>query len=171
MGGVWLTQAVPTAAHTSPNGASPAPGPFTGYSLWFKLLAAGIVGVAVVAFALAYLVQDDADNDTNIARTGGTDAFVEQLLPPEDSQAVQQSTIGIDLAPGWEGTLVVDGREIPGDQLNVRSALNLVEFTPGEGKVFTSLPSGHLCIRAVVWETRVGRAEGARTVSWCIDVV
>lgn len=130
-----------------------------------------VVTVAIGTFALAYLLESDASDDDGIARSGGTDAFVEQLLPAEQSQAVQQATVGIDLAAGWEGTLVVDGRQIPPDQLNVRSALNRVEFTPGEGKVFSSLPSGRLCVRAIVWETRVGQADGARDVNWCFDVV
>jgi hypothetical protein len=160
-----------STSHTSPNGASPSPPAFTGYSLWFKVLATVVLTLAAGGFVLAYLVMDDAENDTGISRTGGTEAFVEQLLPPEDSQAVQQSMVGIDLAAGWEGTLVVDGREIPPDQLTVRSAINRVEFMPGEGKVFTQLPSGRLCLRAIVWEIRLGRAEGARNVSWCIEVV
>lgn len=130
-----------------------------------------VLTAAVGTFAVAYVLQSDANEDDGIARTGGTAAFVEQLLPAEGSQAVQQATVGIDLAGGWEATLAVDGREVPADQLNVRAALNRVEFTPGEGKVFTALPSGRVCVRATVWETRVGRAEGARDVSWCFEVV
>jgi hypothetical protein len=160
----------PAASHASPNGASPPARPFTGYSVRFKLLASAVVAVAVAAFGLAYLLQSGTDDDA-IVRSGGTAEFVERLLPASGSQAVQQATVGIDLAPGWEGTLVVDGVEIPESQLNVRAALNRVEFAPGQGKAFTQLPSGRLCVRAIVWETRIGRAEGARTVSWCFEVV
>jgi hypothetical protein len=156
--------------HASPNGASPPPRPFTGYSLRFKLLASVVLAVAVAAFVAAYVLQSDSEDD-DIVRSGGTQEFVEQLLPDSGTQAVQQSTVGIDLAPGWEGRLVVDGREIPESQLNIRAALNRVEFAPGEGRVFTELPSGRVCVRAIVWETRIGRAEGARDVSWCFEVV
>jgi hypothetical protein len=160
----------PTPPPTSPNGASPRAEPFTGYGWRFKVLAAVMLTVAFGALVLAYQRVSDDDGDP-IVRSGGTSAFVEALLPARDSQVVQQTTVGIDLASGWDGTLVVDGREVPDDQLVRRPSLNRVEFTPGEGRVVAALPAGRQCVRAIVWETRVGRGGGSRDVRWCFEVV
>jgi hypothetical protein len=168
--GNGATGTTPAPPPTSPNGDSPPAAPFTGYSRRFKLLAAVMLTVAFGALVLAYQRVSDDDGDP-IVRSGGTDAFVEALLPARDSQVVQQTTVGIDLASGWDGTLVVDGREIPPDQLVRRPELNRVEFTPGEGKMVSALPAGRQCVQAIVWETRVGRAGGSRDVRWCFDVV
>jgi hypothetical protein len=159
----------PTARPASSNGSSPPAPPFAGYSVRFKLVAAIVLTAAIGGLVLAYMGLSESDSD-GIVRSGGTSDFVEELLPAEGSQVVQQTPIGIDLASGWEGTLVVDGREIPPDQLNRRPALNRIEFTPGEGKVLASLPGGRVCVTAIVWETRAGRS-GARNVNWCFDVV
>jgi hypothetical protein len=171
-----------TTDTTSPNGATKAPHPNgaratgdtdaapatrPGYSLRLKLLAVGVVALAVALFVVAALTLDEDDD----AVPSGTGDFVEALIPADGSQIPSQSTIGIDLAPGWEGTLIVDGVEIPEDQLNTeRRDLYRVEFTPGEGQVFESLPQGPQCVTAVVWEIAAGR-EDANNVSWCFEVV
>lgn len=178
-----------TTDTTNPNGATQAPKPngasatdendtatpATGrrarpvYSLRLKLVAAGVITVAIGLFAVALTSVDDDDGS---AVPSGTSEFVEALIPTEDSQIPYQSTIGIDLAPGWEGTLVIDGVEIPEDELNTeRRDLYRVEFTPGPDKVFETLPEGPLCVTARVWEIAAGRDAGTRTVSWCFEVI
>jgi hypothetical protein len=159
----------PPAPPASPNGASPAPARFTGYSLRFKLLALVMAAGAVVALTLAYMGMGD-DGDA-IVQSGGTADVVEELMPARGSQVVAQSTVGIDLTEGWEGTLLIDGQEIPPDEMANDTGLNRVEFTPGDGKVLSALPSGPVCVQAVVWETRTGRTDSSRTVGWCFEVV
>lgn len=154
----------PSTGSPQTNGSSPPPL----YSTRFKVLATLLVVLAVGAFTAAY-VQTAGDDD-DLASSGGNSAFVERLLPERDSQIVQQSTVGIDLTPGWEGTLVVDGIAIPEDELKVTASLNLVEFTPGERKVMRTLPVGKVCASATVWETAAG-PEDSRQVAWCFDVI
>jgi hypothetical protein len=159
----------PPAPPASPNGHSPAPTRFAGYSLRFKMLALVMAAGAVLALTLAYVgIGDDGDA---IVQSGGTNDVVEELIPARSSQAVAQTTVGIDLTQGWEGTLVIDGQEIPPDQLASDTGLNRVEFTPGEGKALSALPPGQVCVQAIVWETRTGRTDDARTVGWCFEVV
>jgi hypothetical protein len=138
------------------------------YSLRFKLLAAVVVAAAIASFAFAALNVDEGSD----AVPPGRADYVEALIPAEDSQIPSQSTVGIDLAPGWEGTLVIDGVEIPEDQLNAeRRDLYRVEFTPGEGQAFETLPRGPQCITARVWPISVGRDNGAENVTWCFEVI
>jgi hypothetical protein len=140
------------------------------YSRRFKVVAAVVLAAAIALFSAAYLVATEDDDDPSRASSGSR-AFVEDLLPPEDSQVVQQSTVGIDLATGWQGVLRLNGEEVPDDQLTQNQALNLVQFTPGSGKVLERLPIGRMCVQALVWRSAAGRGNGERTVSWCFEVI
>ena len=151
----------PSSGSPETNGSSSPPL----YSTRFKIVAAVLVALAIGAFVAAYVSMSDGDG------TGSSDgSFVEELLPGRDTQIVQQGTVGIDLADGWEGTLTVDGAAIPEDELDVTESLNLVQFTPGAGKVMDVLRVGNVCASARVWET-AGGEQGARTVTWCFDVI
>jgi hypothetical protein len=129
-------------------------------------VASALITLAVAAFVAAYLTTSDDDG----SGSGRDGEYVERLVPERDSQVVQQGTVGIDLAPGWEASLSIDGVPIPEDDLDVTESLNLVQFTPGEGKAMGTLPVGNICAQARAWETATG-PEDARTVSWCFDVI
>jgi hypothetical protein len=125
---------------------------------------------AIAAFLAAFTRVSDSSDDP-VVQSGGTSDIVEELLPARGSQVVQQTTVGIDLASGWDGTLLLAGREVPADQLDQVPQLNRITFTPAEGKVLAALPAGRFCVTAVVWESRTGRTAGARNVDWCFEVV
>jgi hypothetical protein len=159
-----------------PPGARPAsPGPATPvYSTRLKILVVAVLAAAIGAFALAYL-RSAAGDDDSIVSSGATGEFVEQLTPPSGSQVLQQATVAIDLAPGWEATLdEIGGRSIPEDDLVVRSNRqqpDTVEFTPGPDKALEALPAGRVCVRASVWQIALGPEESTRRVSWCFNVL
>jgi len=141
------------------------------YSTRFKIVAAVLVTLAVGAFVAAYLsTSGDGDDGTGGAGAAGGGDFVERLLPGSDTQVVQQGTVGIDLAPGWEGSLVVDGVAIPAEDVDVNESLGLIQFTPGPGKIMRTLPVGNICAQATVFEARTG-PQDSRLVSWCFDVI
>lgn len=139
------------------------------YSTRFKIVAAVVVVVATGLLSWAYLLASEDDEPGS--GSGATSEFVEALLPMENSQALQQATIGIDLAPGWQGVLRLDGQDIPESQLRTTSALNQVTFTPGPGQVVESLTPGRRCVQALVWRSSQGRGSSERTVHWCFEVV
>ena len=97
--------------------------------------------------------------------------MVENLIPRRDAQVPQQSNVGIDLVTGWDGVLIVNGVNIPEDQLQVTPEIGLIEFTPGEGKAVEALETGQNCVAAVVWKLADGRGVADRTIPWCFDVV
>jgi len=68
---------------------------------------------------------------------------------------------GVDLRPGWTGVLIVNGVEIPEDQLDLDNleSLGQVLFTPGDGKAIEQYEAGENCVTAVVWRVRESRAE------------
>jgi hypothetical protein len=147
-----------------PMSSSPA------YSTRFKLVAGLVLALAIGAFVGAYLTITDSGEDP-VLSSGGQDEYVEALIPSRDSQVPQQSRVGIDLVTGWTGVLVVNGTEVPEDELNVTPELGLVEFVPADGRTVEQLEGGRNCVTAIVWPLSEGRAEGARNVQWCFEVV
>ncbi|MFO7280872.1 MAG: hypothetical protein C0P77_010755 [Thermoanaerobacterales bacterium] len=143
--------------------------PTSPYSTRFKIVASAVVAVAVALLVVAVRSFDDG-NDDPVLRSGDQDV-VEALIPRRDAQVPRQSRVGIDLAIGWEGTLVIDGVEIPADQLDVTPELGLIEYTPGDGKAVEELQPGQNCVSAVIWRSQDGRGVADRTVPWCFEVV
>jgi hypothetical protein len=140
------------------------------YGVRVKLLVLVVIVAAAAAFTLAY--QRTTAGDSSITRSGATTEFVDELAPAQGSRVLQQATVSIRLAPGWNATLdEIGGRPIPPDQLLVRSELNTVEFTPGPDKAWDALPAGRVCANASVWEIARGPEAGTRNVTWCFDVL
>jgi hypothetical protein len=136
----------------------------------FRLLIAGLVSLALVALYLGIRATDTGDTDP--VTVSGRPDVVEHLIPSEGDSVIRQAELGIDLAPGYEGTLVVNGVEIPADQLRVVAEQNQVFFTPGKDKVIEQLNAGPNCVQAVVWRSAVGRGGGGdQAFSWCFEAV
>jgi len=92
--------------------------------------------------------------------------------PGAGDDVIRQAEIGIDLAPGYEGTLVVNGVEIPTDELRLVPAQHQVFFAPGEGKVVERLNAGPNCAMAVVWKSSLGRGTvNDESFTWCFEAL
>lgn len=141
------------------------------YSVRVKLLVVAVSAAAIAAFVLAYLRTTDDGND-QITSTGGTNEFVEELIPARGTQVLQQTTVVIRVAPGWDAALEdIGGRPIPPDDVLRRPELDTVEFTPGPDKVWEALPAGRVCVRASVWQIALGPEQSTRGISWCFNVL
>lgn len=126
-----------------------------------KLVMGGALLVAVVLIAIAGQLRG-APTDPPLR-----DAAVEAFEPPDGSPgAIRQSRIGIDLVTGWTGVLVVNGIEIPEDQLDRNGPLNQVFFTPGEGKEIERLAPGAVEVTALIWRLVGETRDDARSVVW-----
>jgi hypothetical protein len=100
-----------------------------------------------------------------------TDEAVEQLVPADGSPvAVRQAEVGIDLAPGWTGVLIINGREIPEDQLRRVDAQNQVFFQPSAGKDIEAFQAGTIVVEAEIWRSTSETREDARSVIWSFGV-
>ncbi|HVM53220.1 MAG TPA: hypothetical protein VM262_08495 [Acidimicrobiales bacterium] len=102
-----------------------------------------------------------------------TQGAVEAFIPaPNSPSVVRQAEIGIDLAEGWTGELVINGIPIPDDQLRRNDPLNQLFFTPGEGREIERLDAGQVTVVARIWRPVDGETrEQAREVSWSFAVV
>jgi hypothetical protein len=128
-----------------------------------------VVALLVAAGAMVWL---SARYKGEPAAPSLTDSAVEQLVPGRDTTALRQSEIGIDLAPGWDADLRINGIDIPEDEERIVPGLNQVFFTPGKGKIIESLEAGNVSVTAIVWRPAQGetRDSGSRTVRWSFHV-
>ena len=115
-----------------------------------------------VAILLALLLADTDDNDVTV--TGN--AAVDELIPPRSAEVLSQETVGIDLAPGYDARLTINGVVIPPEQIRHQPNLNLFTFRPDRGKVIERLRAEQNCALVAYWRQDVGPAE-ADTISWC----
>lgn len=135
----------------------------------YRLLVALALVLAAAAMAVAVAATNTGDQD-DPASVSAAPEVVEHLVPPAGSEQLRQSEIGIDLAPGYEAALIVDGVAIPTDQLREVPEQGQVFFTPGKGKVIEELEGGQVCVVAIAWKSSVGRSAQDQPFQWCFDV-
>jgi hypothetical protein len=145
----------------------------------------GVIAV-LLAGAVAVLAIGGRDADTDGVSTDRDPAIVSQF-PMPGATALRQTEIGATLRPGYDGRLVVNGVEIPEDQMmgaidpnsvtpeelqryGIRpNNRNTVFFKPGPGKVITELPNGEVSVSVRYFKDRQDQTRG-RTVSWTFQV-
>ena len=129
------------------------------------------VTVALLVAAAALYAGVRATETGDDAVVNSRPDVVEQIIPRRDAEALSQSEIGIDLASGYEGGLILNGTAIPTDELRLVPEQNQVFFAPAPGGTFESLPSGQNCVTAVVWKSADGPGTTSDlSFSWCFDV-
>ena len=133
------------------------------YPRWIWLMAGGVVVVIAVTSVILWRVGLPAPDTVG-------DAAVERLIPNQDDKIFQQEAVGIDLAPGYDGTLALNGTAIPDDELDKTPQLNLVTFTPAPGKAVEQYDQGRNCVLATYWLIKDGPGI-ATSRSWCFTVV
>jgi hypothetical protein len=147
------------------------------------LLAASLViasGLTLIGWGLLTAVTGDEGVDRPDA--------IEDISPVENAvQVLQQDRVVVDLAFGYEGTLTVDGIEIPitvlgqdatepGDQVTLPpTALfdpgnAVISFQPTEGAVIESFGEGRHEAEVTFWRTVDGPDEST-TYRWSFNVV
>lgn len=96
-------------------------------------------------------------------------AAVEAVFPQGGDLDLRQTTIAADLAPGYTGYLMLDGVEIPDDDLQHVDALNTVSLKPGPTSDYRTLAPGDHC--ATVVYRRFGEPRDAsESFRWCFKL-
>ena len=98
----------------------------------FRLLIAVMVGAAGVALYAGVRATDTGGEDP-VTVTGRPDV-VEHLVPGAGDEVIRQAELGIDLAPGYDGTLLVNGVEIPTEELRAVPRAEPGVLHPGRGR-------------------------------------
>jgi hypothetical protein len=123
----------------------------------------GLLAVVVVCiWALAQHYSDDEANPQ--------DAAIELRTPAPESKILQQGQVGVDLAPGYEGRLTVNGVPLPDDEVQAVPQLGQINFQPGPGKAFEQWPAGRNRVQVIFWRTADGPGQSA-SAYWYFTVV
>jgi hypothetical protein len=120
---------------------------------------------------------------------------VEAVRPERDAQVQRQTEIIVDLSPGYDGVLRLNGLEIPADQVSFDQGLNELIFpcrpnldigTTDSGDAnatsarppqprcvrndpnaeLVSVPKGPVVAAVEYWKISAGRAAGSRVFTW-----
>ena len=135
--------------------------------------------------ATAGLVWGSSRAETGLPKSDPDPAIVAQF-PPPGAEALRQTSVGVQLADGYDGRLTVNGVAIPeadmegvipadspeagsyeGNELRPNNR-NRVFFQPGPGKAVEELREGRNTI--TVRYFKEGRPETGRSVTWVINV-
>ncbi len=128
----------------------------------------------LVAFVVAFcLVQIGiALNDNDAVDPAKPPAALENVDPVRGAQTVPaQSTITADLQFGFQGALIVNGLEIPDDQVEYTRATGTLTFTPGAGKEYKLLPGGEVRVIVEFWPEQGTREADGEQYAWSFNVL
>jgi hypothetical protein len=139
------------------------------YSIKGRIAVAVLLAIAAGALVLA-ITRTQTGADDPVAESGGVPLDGFGVRPQRNAEVLRQVEIGIDLKPGWEATLVVDGVEIPRGQQRIVAPEHQVFFTPGEGRVVEQLRAGERCVTAIYWHVSTGRGVDDGRYRWCFKV-
>lgn len=128
-----------------------------------------VAAVLVAMLALFAGIRATKTSDTGAVLVNGRPDVVERVIPAEGTQVLHQSEIGVDLAPGYEGALLLNGTAIPDKELRLVPQQNQLFFAPGPDRSFAALPSGRNCVTAIVWKSAAGRTASDLSFQWCFD--
>lgn len=143
------------------------------YSTRARLAITAVLALAAAAFGLAVWLSDTGveDDAPVVAARGAAPVDGFRLRPGEGTQFIHGSDIGVDLQPGWEARLVVEGIEIPEGELRRIPGQNQVFFRPGPGQSVERLRPGRNCVTAIIWRSQLGRGVDDDRITWCFQAV
>ncbi|HEY7136032.1 MAG TPA: hypothetical protein VIB48_13290 [Acidimicrobiia bacterium] len=151
-----------TNGNGSGNGsrALTGPGPAKARHPWrFAIVA---VGLLIVVNLLVYVgVSADTSDKTRVLPSE-----VQNVLPAPGSQVRVQDTVAVDLRDDLTGVLVIDGVELPENEISRIPSLGEISFRPGQGKVFERLEPGVHNVSVIYWPQIKNRSDGTQTFTW-----
>ncbi len=138
----------------------------------------GGIAVFIVAFVVANTDEPGSVRIVNPA--------IESLIPAPGSEVLRQSQVGVDLIGGFEAELVINGVQIPPDEVNVLrdaeqpdqsasqtgrfgTTINRFTYQPLAGRSVPELQGDRNCVVATFWPT--ADPTDIDTVEWCFDTV
>lgn len=104
-----------------------------------------------------------ANSDTSVDGRARLPNDIESINPERGEITGLVDDVSVDLLDSLTGVLVVDGLEIPEDQLDRVEELGLITFRPGPGKELTQFRAGDNTVEVLYWPRTEDRpAEPAR---------
>ena len=173
------------AATTAPpdqGSSTPPKSPRVG---WPPAARRSLIAIVLVGCAFA-LVWANSHAEVGL-KSSDTNKFVVAQNPPPGGEAPQQTPVGVELQPGYDGRLTINGIAIPEEQMDgavdprsmsvedlkkfgVRpNNRNSVYFTPGPGKVIEGFDTGPVYASVRYFRDRQP-TKTLNTVSWSFKI-
>jgi hypothetical protein len=123
---------------------------------------------AVAVGAIAIIIYGVFGTDD--AQVGPPPEGIESYAPVQDSFVTSQITIRVDLDDEYTGVLVVDGTEIPLDQIADEAGnIGILEYRPGEDTATGELEPGQHSASVRFWRSTDQEGSG-RNFRWTFTV-
>ena len=100
----------------------------------------------------------------------GRPAAVENVTPSGGDLDLRQVTLSADLAPGYEGYLILDRIEVPQDDVQWVLALNTLTLKPQPGSDYARLSPGRHCASVVYYPIGGNRSSNTGSYTWCFQL-
>lgn len=131
--------------------------------------------VAIVVVALLVVVNLVVvllnESDTTPGGNKALPTDVQSISPERGQLAGPVDTVSVDLSDQYTGVLVIDGEEIPEDEMERVVSLQTVSFRPGPNKILTRFPAGTNSVVVKYWEGRLqDRPTDTFSYSWTFRV-
>ena len=107
----------------------------------------------LVVFNLAIFLLNESDTSPSGEKALPVD--VEQISPEPNQLTGPVDNVTVDLADQYTGVLVVDGVEIPEDQLDRVVGIQTVTFRPGRDKEISRFRPGQNTVVVRYWNGRL----------------
>jgi hypothetical protein len=113
-----------------------------------------IVAIALlVVFNLGIVLLNESDTSPTGERALPVD--IEAVSPEPNQLTGLVDTVTVDLADRYTGVLVIDGVEIPEDQLDRVVGIQTVSFRPGPDKAISRFRAGENVVVVKYWDGRL----------------
>jgi hypothetical protein len=124
-----------------------------------------IVAIALIA-VLNLVVILLMESDTTAPGTEALPGVVESITPESGEITGLVDDVSVDLRDDLTGVLVIDGVEIPEDQLSRIEELGVVTFRPGPDQEFRRFRAGENTVVVRYWPLGEERPDQPASYSW-----
>ena len=124
-----------------------------------------VIATLAVVLSLGVVLLNNSDTDTRSERIYPTAV---QTVSPRPGELIRlQDTITADLRDGLTGVLLIDGAEVPLDQLEIVRPLSQISFRPGADKDLIRFEPGEHAATVLFWVgTQNERPANVGSYSW-----
>jgi hypothetical protein len=126
--------------------------------------------VAIVVIALVAVLNLGIllirTSDTSVPGATPPPESVESVSPQPSEITGLVDDVSADLADNLTGVLVINGTEIPEDQVSRVEELGIITFRPGPGKDITAFPAGVNTVVVEYWEQGKERPAHPAVYTW-----
>jgi hypothetical protein len=158
------TPSAPPADPAPPASSSSAPAPSARQRLFqhpWRLVIIGAICLVVLNLGLVLLSQSDTQpQGRSLPET------IDSVSPAPGDLSRLQDTITADLRDDLTGVLLIDGQEVPEDQLERIVPLAQVSFRPGADKDLERLEPGAHTVTVEYWPQGKARPRNPGSYTW-----